>query len=275
MMKKDREILMSYGFLIALTILILNDLILKTHYPNWITGKLSDFSDLFVFPIFWTVVFPRFKKLIFVLTGLLFCIWNSPLIQPILNWFHSNQVWVDRVVDYSDNVALISLIVAYRFMDTEIKRKIKVSPILISLISLFAFTATTLPPRERVTYSIDKKYQFHYSIDTLCNRLNLIADNYIAKYGEHIQADSIGKTFILEFNQDTIYQKIDLLDITNNDTIYVISNFAKIKVWGSDSTSTLELKETLWYKKMHKDKDFAKKSEKKFRRMIIKELNKN
>jgi hypothetical protein len=160
-------------------------------------------------------------------------------------------------------------------MNTEIKRKVTVKPILISLISLFAFTATTLPPRERVTYSIDKKYNFDYSIDTLCNRLNMIADKYAAKYDEHIKTVSNGKTFIFEINQDTIYQKIDLQNVTKNDTINLISNFAKIKVWGNDSASILELKETLWYKEMYKDKDYAKKSEKKFRRVIIKELNEN
>lgn len=275
MIKKDREILLSYGFLIALATLILNDLIFKSQFPSWITGKLSDFTGLFVFPIFWVAIFPKFKKLIFVLTGLLFCIWNSPIIQPILNWFHSNQIWFDRTVDYSDNIALISLFIAYRFMNADIKRKIAVKPIIISLTSLFGFTATTLPPRERVTYSIDKKYEFDYSVDTLCNRLNMIADEYAAKYGEYIKTDSNEKNFILEINQDTIYQKIDLQNITKTDTINVISNFAKIKVWGNDSASTLELKETLWYKKMHKDKDYTKKSEKKFRRVIIKKLNKN
>lgn len=37
--------------LIALLILIVNDHVLKAAYPGWLTGKLSDFTGLVVFPL--------------------------------------------------------------------------------------------------------------------------------------------------------------------------------------------------------------------------------
>jgi hypothetical protein len=275
MIKKENEIFLSIGFLISLTILILNDLILKSHYPSWITGKLSDFSGLFIFPIFWAVIFPRYKKLIFILTGLIFCTWNSPMIQPLLDWLHSNQIWMDRTVDYSDNIALISLFFAYRYMDANNKRFIKANPGIIAVISIFAFTATSFPPREKETYQINKHYNFNYSIDTLCSRLNAVTTMYVDKYQSLIEPDSLNKTYLFSINGDTVYQKIDLKSLSYLDTVQVISNFAKIKLWGNDSSSTIELIETTWYKKMGKEKDYHKQSEKKFRREIIKELNKN
>lgn len=38
-------------FLAALVVLILNDHVLKTAYPGWVTGKASDFAGLIVFPL--------------------------------------------------------------------------------------------------------------------------------------------------------------------------------------------------------------------------------
>src|SRR5678815_5391636 len=38
--------------LVALALLAVNDWVLKpTHMPKWLTGKLSDFAGLFVFPL--------------------------------------------------------------------------------------------------------------------------------------------------------------------------------------------------------------------------------
>ena len=40
--------LSSPGFLVALAVLLANDLWWKAAYDNWLTGKLSDFAGLFV-----------------------------------------------------------------------------------------------------------------------------------------------------------------------------------------------------------------------------------
>ena len=40
---ENKHIFSSYGFNIALVILLLNDFMLKHLYGSWLTGKLSDF----------------------------------------------------------------------------------------------------------------------------------------------------------------------------------------------------------------------------------------
>lgn len=274
MVKKDFELLKSYPFIISLTLLLLNDLFLKSHYPCWITGKLSDFTGLFVFPIFWAVFFPKYKKLIFLSTGLLFIIWNSPIIQPILNQFHLHQIWIDRTVDYSDNITLVSLFIAYRFMQNNKTGSLNIRPAFICLISLFAFTATTLTPREKIIYQINEQYDFDISLDNLCQRINNLGDKYFADFEGQLDALSTENLLISKYSMDTVYQKIDLQNVSPSDTIEIIANYSKIRVWGDDSKSSILLEETLWYKKFHKDKDYSKKAEREFRRLFINELKK-
>jgi len=45
------RVLASPGFVLALVVFVLNDHVLKTAYPGWITGKLSDFAGLVVAPV--------------------------------------------------------------------------------------------------------------------------------------------------------------------------------------------------------------------------------
>lgn len=274
MQVKDIEKLKSPSFVISLVLLLLNDFWLKSSYPCWITGKLSDFSGLFVFPIFWAVFFPQYKKMIFFCTAVLFIIWNSTLIQPILDFLHSHQIWIDRTVDYSDNIALISVFFAYRFIQIKESKKLKLNPIYISLVSLFAFTATTLTPRDRVIYMHDKQYEFDFSIDTLCNRLNFLCDQSLVDFNGQLEVDSSGFLLINNYSKDTVYQKIDLQTIALSDTIDLISNCSKISVWGNSSKSSLLLKETIWYKRIDRERDFSKKSERDFRIKVINELKK-
>ncbi len=276
-MSKDKKLLLSFGFLLALALLILNDLLLKSQYPSWITGKLSDFTGLFVFPIFWSVFFPRYKKLIFISTALLFCLWNSPIVQPLIDTLNNLGLGVHRTVDYSDNMALLSLPFAYRFMHKDVRWSLSAKPALLTIvatISILAFTATTLAPHERVSYTINKQYDFEFSKDTLCARLNKLADSYAKKHSEYIESDELGMNYFYKNSKDTVYQKIDLSKHAPNDTIDLISNYAKISIWGNEHHSALLLKETVWYKKMAADKDFARNAERKFRKNIIQELKK-
>lgn len=46
-----RSLILHPVALIALTVLIVNDHLLKLRYPGWLTGKLSDFAGLILFPI--------------------------------------------------------------------------------------------------------------------------------------------------------------------------------------------------------------------------------
>ena len=65
--RMNLSILASPGFL-ALSLLIVNDFVLKPLLNNPLSGKLSDFAGLFVFPLFWVALFPRLRNSIYLFT---------------------------------------------------------------------------------------------------------------------------------------------------------------------------------------------------------------
>ena len=142
-------------FLLGLIILLTNDFIFKYEVGGLITGKLSDISGLFIFPFFWSVLFERHRLNIYILTTLTFILWKLPLSTDIINIM--NQVVGTnfyRVIDYTDLLTIIVIPFSYRYLNDRIKnyqqqnQYLTTAPILICLVSLFAFVATTLPRQE-------------------------------------------------------------------------------------------------------------------------------
>ena len=84
MNERNLQLLVSPGFLVALSVLLLNDFVLKLQFNNVFTGKLSDFAGLFILPLFWTALFPRLKFSIYVLTAIVFIFWKSVYSQPVI-----------------------------------------------------------------------------------------------------------------------------------------------------------------------------------------------
>ncbi len=133
-------------FICSLLLLIVNDHYLKAAYHNIITGKLSDIAGLFIFPIFWAVVFPRYKKHIYWITAIGFTLWKSELPQPLIAFFNHYHIPLTRVVDYSDLFALIVLIPSYFFFDkTKPANDHRLITLPVAVISLIAFCATSPP----------------------------------------------------------------------------------------------------------------------------------
>src|SRR5690242_18360316 len=95
--------LSSPGFVIALAVLLANDLWWKAAYHNWLTGKLSDFAGLFVVVVLATAFRPARGRLIAVGTVVGFTFWKSPLSQPLIDgWNLLGPYPIARVVDHSD-----------------------------------------------------------------------------------------------------------------------------------------------------------------------------
>ncbi|MCC9062041.1 hypothetical protein [Flavobacterium piscisymbiosum] len=131
-------------FLVSLLILLLNDFILKTVFHNYLTGKLSDFAGLLAFPFFWSVLFPKRTKEIHIAVALFFVFWKSSFSEAFIDFFGFY-----RVVDFSDNIALVSILVSFWLLKQE-SVVYKVRPVflkLIFLLSCFFFVATTQKPR--------------------------------------------------------------------------------------------------------------------------------
>jgi hypothetical protein len=114
--KRNFEVFTQPGFLVALMLLIANDLYLKDHYANWLTGKLSDFSGLYVFTQFVATCFGVRIVWSAVVSAVLFAAWKSPLVTPLIELANQHSaLQFHRTIDYSDLLALAVLPLAVRF----------------------------------------------------------------------------------------------------------------------------------------------------------------
>lgn len=189
----NTSILNSYGFIIALAILLLNDFLLKDLYGNWLTGKLSDFAGLFAFSLFFIAFFPKRKQTVLYSIGILFIFWKSPFSQPIINFWNSLSIFsIHRAVDYADLFALLVLPLAGLYSKTAPKAPaLKFNPILPMLVACFAFVATSYYSNVKV----DKTYNYPFSKDSLETLINTkLIDSVYAEF----KPDSIAT------NPDTI-----------------------------------------------------------------------
>jgi len=169
MNERNLELLVSPGFLVALSVLLLNDFVLKLQFHNGFTGRLSDFAGLFILPLFWTALFPRLKFSIYVLTAIVFIFWKSVYSQPVIeSWNALHFFSIGRTVDYSDLFSLVSLPMSFFY---GIHASCIPSPrsvmYVLGFISLIAFTATSYS--KKTTY--DNEYQFQSSKTELIERM--------------------------------------------------------------------------------------------------------
>ncbi|MBN8679959.1 MAG: hypothetical protein J0M29_17150 [Chitinophagales bacterium] len=171
-MKKKYSFFSSTGFLLGLSILLLNDFIWKNQYHNWLTGKLSDFSGLFVFALFWTGFFPQYRTITLWGIGLFFIYWKSAYSQPFIDsWNNLLPFSIQRTVDLSDLLALVMLPLAFGYLKSgQHQPLLRLHPILPILTAAFAFMATSY----RTEVDIQKVYTLPYPKDTLLSRLNSI-----------------------------------------------------------------------------------------------------
>lgn len=140
--------LISPPFIFCLLLLLLNDFYLKVAFHNMLTGKVSDVCGLFIFPIFWSAVFPQRKLWVFIFSGVLFIYWKSEFASGLIelvNTFFS----VQRTVDPSDLIALPILLVAWIHVKgiSVVAPKnalvTRLSTWFIGMVTIFSFCATS------------------------------------------------------------------------------------------------------------------------------------
>ncbi|MGB0871007.1 MAG: hypothetical protein ACPGSD_15550 [Flavobacteriales bacterium] len=201
-------------FIFSLILLLLNDFYLKAFYSNELTGKLSDFTGLFVFAVFFSQVIPKSKKWISLITGLLFIVWKTPIVTPLIDLFNQYAFYkIQRVVDYSDYLALLVLPFAHRFIKNEFNFKLnlnvtflRVSQYFILGFSVFAICATSYPNKFKPktpdgTVYIGKKYTIKKSKEKIIESLQNLGFNPIYYHSnnnnnslwmyDHYQSDTI------------------------------------------------------------------------------------
>lgn len=143
--------LLSPIFIFCLVLLILNDFLLKATFHNVFTGKLSDFCGLFIFPIFWCALFPKFKSWIFILSGILFVFWKSEYssgLIELVNTFFPLQ----RTVDPTDLLALPVLLLGWLHLKGKPQPALgksllpRLATAFIAIVTIFSFCATSQRP---------------------------------------------------------------------------------------------------------------------------------
>jgi hypothetical protein len=164
------HVLASPVFIVSLLLLLINDFFLKQQFHNELTGKLSDFAGLFVFPLFWYAFFPLLRIHIYILTAISFVFWKSAYSQILIDGWNSLPLFsIGRTVDYTDLLALTILPLSYAYGYVRFKAQLpKPALCLIAVVSLFAFTATQYSTW--VEYS--QEYQFQYSKKELMERMS-------------------------------------------------------------------------------------------------------
>lgn len=244
---KQREFT-SLGFILGLAILLLNDFYLKNLFGNWFTGKLSDFAGLFIFPMFWSILFPRFKNKIYFVTLIIFIYWKSEFSNSIIEFIsHFNYLKIQRIVDSSDLIALTILPISYLYNQKHEKFYIQIKPVFIVGLASFSFIATS--------YSTDinykKNYSFNYSLENLKTKIYYLKgiSNHYEEQKENYIKDSSGKYKIHKFNLDTISSTQVPINKFVKDTmeLFIYEDFcfegysAKIIISGNSKNSKLQL----------------------------------
>lgn len=155
-MKPKPSLLLHPLLIISLLLLLANDHWFKHSYHNWLTGKLSDFTGVFVFAVFFMAILPVKRMVVLVATAILFYWFKSPLSTPCISWVNNtlHLEWT-RVVDYTDLVALLTLPLAYYIQPVDLH--VRVWPVLKPLIgttTILAMMATSRYNRfpDRLTY---------------------------------------------------------------------------------------------------------------------------
>lgn len=219
-MTNDKQYYKSL-FLFSVIILLINDFFLKEYFHNYLTGKLSDFAGLFAFPYFISLFFPKRTKVIYILTGLFFVFWKSELSEPILDFFNNLNIGINRIIDYSDLIALFALPFSYYYFhfstDIRIETKINLKPIIIS-ICCFAFTATSFQ-REfgEIKLKSDLEIQLKNTEEEIVSNLNLVSINgydtfYCKTKIEDIGAEITSKIILSKGNNGLIKIKLDSIN---------------------------------------------------------------
>lgn len=203
-------------FLVSLVMLFLNDFILKTVFHNYLTGKLSDFAGLLAFPFFWSVLFPKRIKEIHIAVALFFVFWKSTFSETFVDFFGFY-----RVVDFSDNIALISILVSFWLLKQE-SVTYRVHPVflkLIFLLSCFSFVATS-KPQEPETFEDGFRY-LNLKNESDEKVVVLIDFKFSEKEIEFYKKQEIKiaiakrKQFISEYGEEykLVYKESDSIDI--------------------------------------------------------------
>ncbi|TFF40938.1 hypothetical protein [Mucilaginibacter psychrotolerans] len=284
-------------FVTAVLVLMINDWYCKPNFHNVLTGKLSDFAGLFAFAYFLGALWPRRVLLVHTATLVLFMVWKSPLAQPFIDSLNGAGVPIDRVVDYSDYVALLVLPLSYYLFNASGSYCLK--PVLRNLVicfSVLSFVATSMVRGKYTKITgINKTYSFNFSKRELVSRVNSLQLEYIKDLDKYVRShnsskslkispdtanidfDSKTNTFYFSSNfnkKDTIAQLLDYKRLQDADTIRLRTMHSDINISGDGKHSELKLLGLMRYVELRDKSDAQEKAVGLFEKWVIKKIDK-
>ena len=266
-------------FIICVLTLIVNNWYFKITFHNTITGKLSDFVGLFAFPYLLCTFFPTKALKIHIGTALLFIIWKGEFSQPVIDFINRFGIPVNRTIDYTDHIALLSIFVSYYTLRSNFSFILK--PLLqkmFVMVSCLAFMATTLPPHEnRKFVNIDKEYSFSFSKRELISRLNMVQIKEVRRLNKlsgTVDFDSKRNIFHYQGRSDTLAVLLDHKEINDKDTIQFKTSFSEVLITGNETSSRLKLLTVCKFVPKFKDKDYRDRAIREFEKRIVQKIKK-
>lgn len=219
MKESSSNILTSPGFLTALVLLLLNDFFLKSYLHNSITGKLSDFAGLFIFPLFWATLFPRFRSWIYLATVGFFILWKSPMSEMLIkSWNSFGLLPISRAIDYTDFWGLTILPVSYVYgLRGTGLALLRAFPALIGLISVFAFVATSFSHKTKY----NNAYYFTMPKQELLERMSQLSKEEDKGIPEFAKRYSEAEEFFIDI--ETCLDAEFRISEKNNQTVLTLT----------------------------------------------------
>lgn len=155
----DLQIVTQPAFIFALALLVANDFYFKAQYPDWLTGKLSDFAGLYVFAQLGAALSGMRIARVAAATAILFAAWKSPLATPLIEFFNAHSpVRMFRTIDYTDLAALAVLPLAVRLYGVRIRWPWSFLKYPLTAAALLAVMATSsIPPSYKVRFDLQER----------------------------------------------------------------------------------------------------------------------
>jgi hypothetical protein len=155
----DLQVVTQPAFILALALLVANDLYLKAQYPGWLTGKLSDFAGLYVFAQLVAALSGVHIARVALALAILFAGWKSPLATPFIEVVNAHSpVRIGRTIDYTDLTALAVLPLAVRLYGLRTPWPWDFLKYPVAALALLAVMATSsIPPSYKARFDLQDR----------------------------------------------------------------------------------------------------------------------
>ena len=223
MLINRRDILTSPGFVISLSLLLINDFYLKPALSTPLTGKLSDFAGLFAFTLFWIAMFPQFRRGICLAILLGFAFWKSSYSQPVIDsWNGLGIVRFSRTIDLTDLIALSVIPPAYSYASRRVSRTLAPNwmPTSLALIAIFTFGATSYSTQYA---DYGNKYYFAGSKSELFKKiddLHLLYFDYPLRK-EQMESGKLDLCIPAKMCRGSIYANLEVVEVDKQTIVSI------------------------------------------------------